>query len=610
MINEMKPFRFWVQSVLPVVYDDSLSYLEIVSKLTVYINKLIENDNYFNQELNEIKAKLDNIGGMIEEDVEEYLDSFVTSEEFISIIDPLIEQYIQETVVRTFPTYGDAVSAGLDSGESFNTLGFRSVNDGGEGTYMVSDTVPSGVSIAYGAKYCAVIGKLNVKALGAYGDGVHDDAEYFTKAGLSQKILYIPEGEYVINSGVSFSNKSIIGSGCIINLSSAVPYDNVYLRWQDKTFGEIKNITFIGGSSDYLAYILGCIGNANCKYEHLIFKNNNGYCLRINGNTYADFSDIYAENITGGEGNPGGIIYGQAVEYSNFNGIKCKRIADHAIYLVHNTHDITISDCELFEAGYNSLTAGAAIVIYGGCERVTINNCVCRSCKNGIDIKHYEEETSPKHVIVIGCICSNNTLDGFTMLGTTGDEVTECQFIDCTAINCGQDGFNIRYVSKSVLVNCNSIMATRDNFQLVDCINCVIDSCCCTLSRAGSIGFSTNRGTQDGTENLTIRNCTCYKEYETAYGYLLRKIKKLNITNCNVIGVNDAYDFNVANSSDIVTNNVMPGKTGKFGISFGNGAPVNYGENIGDLYINTDPTADSIIYQYTAVNTWTAILTR
>ena len=38
----VKPFRFWCQTVLPLVYDDSLSYYELLNKVVFYINKIIE----------------------------------------------------------------------------------------------------------------------------------------------------------------------------------------------------------------------------------------------------------------------------------------------------------------------------------------------------------------------------------------------------------------------------------------------------------------------------------------------------------------------------------------------------------------------------------------
>lgn len=43
-LNQLSTFRFWCQKVLPLVYDDSLSYYEVLCKCVDYINKLIEND--------------------------------------------------------------------------------------------------------------------------------------------------------------------------------------------------------------------------------------------------------------------------------------------------------------------------------------------------------------------------------------------------------------------------------------------------------------------------------------------------------------------------------------------------------------------------------------
>lgn len=41
--HDLSPFRMWCQKVIPLVYDDSLSYYEVLCKLTMYINTLLEN---------------------------------------------------------------------------------------------------------------------------------------------------------------------------------------------------------------------------------------------------------------------------------------------------------------------------------------------------------------------------------------------------------------------------------------------------------------------------------------------------------------------------------------------------------------------------------------
>ena len=44
--HDLHLFRAWCQKVLPLVYDESLSYYEVLCKVCDYINQLIENDQY------------------------------------------------------------------------------------------------------------------------------------------------------------------------------------------------------------------------------------------------------------------------------------------------------------------------------------------------------------------------------------------------------------------------------------------------------------------------------------------------------------------------------------------------------------------------------------
>lgn len=49
-------FKFWCQAVLPLVYDDSLSYYEVLSKMTVYLNQVIDNINATTANVTELEA--------------------------------------------------------------------------------------------------------------------------------------------------------------------------------------------------------------------------------------------------------------------------------------------------------------------------------------------------------------------------------------------------------------------------------------------------------------------------------------------------------------------------------------------------------------------------
>lgn len=62
-----RPFLFWCQKVLPLVYDDSLSYYEVLCKVVDYINQLIAQDKVFaddiesmRKEVAELKSIVDN----------------------------------------------------------------------------------------------------------------------------------------------------------------------------------------------------------------------------------------------------------------------------------------------------------------------------------------------------------------------------------------------------------------------------------------------------------------------------------------------------------------------------------------------------------------------
>lgn len=82
---ELKHFKFWCQKILPLVYDDSLSYYEVLCKVVDYINKLIDDDKIIVKNIDElqkdmtiVKRWIDNFDtGFIEKEVNAYLKKAV-----------------------------------------------------------------------------------------------------------------------------------------------------------------------------------------------------------------------------------------------------------------------------------------------------------------------------------------------------------------------------------------------------------------------------------------------------------------------------------------------------------------------------------------------------
>ena len=101
-------FRFYCQKVLPLVYDTSLSYYEVLCKVVDYLNKTMETVNDLSDEFNNLKTSFDELKEYIDgqiADVYVYIDaklSKYTDEYF----DKLIEEKFLEMIDNGyFPVY-------------------------------------------------------------------------------------------------------------------------------------------------------------------------------------------------------------------------------------------------------------------------------------------------------------------------------------------------------------------------------------------------------------------------------------------------------------------------------------------------------------------------
>lgn len=111
-MSDMPYFRFWCYKVLPLVYDDSLSYYEILCKVVTYINKLIEQDKIFGDELTNLLKEL--------EKVKEWINNFDTS-----FLEELIKKYIATMILIEISNSGYIIYNIPESWKdiTFNTTG-------------------------------------------------------------------------------------------------------------------------------------------------------------------------------------------------------------------------------------------------------------------------------------------------------------------------------------------------------------------------------------------------------------------------------------------------------------------------------------------------------
>lgn len=87
----LETFRFWCFKVLPLVYDDSLSYYEILCKVVDYINKLIEQDKVFGDEIENLKQEISVVQNWIKNFdtsyAEEIIKQYIATMIFVEISD-------------------------------------------------------------------------------------------------------------------------------------------------------------------------------------------------------------------------------------------------------------------------------------------------------------------------------------------------------------------------------------------------------------------------------------------------------------------------------------------------------------------------------------------
>lgn len=87
----LETFKFWCFKVLPLVYDDSLSYYEVLCEVVDYINKLIEQDKVFGDEIEKLKQEISVVQNWIKNFdtsyAEEIIKQYIATMIFVEISD-------------------------------------------------------------------------------------------------------------------------------------------------------------------------------------------------------------------------------------------------------------------------------------------------------------------------------------------------------------------------------------------------------------------------------------------------------------------------------------------------------------------------------------------
>lgn len=288
-MNDLKPFRYWCQKVLPLVYDDSLSYYELLCKVIDYLNKTMENVNILSENFDELQTAFNTLKNYVEnyfnnldvqEEINKKLDEMAKSGELTLLFQKYFNFYVTP---QMYGAKGDGISddtsfiqSALDSGKA---VIFPS------GIYLVSKTIEitddktvigcgltnTTITSNGGASIFNITGKNNlVKNIGIKG---RINTSVLTKPSYGINLAYNGGGEdsrntlsnveiYYFATGVSMTNNT---RSCVLN--------DCKISWCDKA------INCVGTDNNFNNILVSFCKNGITLYNNNLLTNSK--CFEI-----------------------------------------------------------------------------------------------------------------------------------------------------------------------------------------------------------------------------------------------------------------------------------------------------------------------------------------
>ena len=345
---------------LPTSYLETMSYYEMLVWFTNFLR-----DNIIPAVNNNAEAvtELQTLYEELREYVNNYFDNLDIAEEVDAKLEQMAEsgqltdiiaQYLGLAGMITFDTVADMkLAENLVNGSKCATLGYHTVNDGGNAFYKIRQVTNDDVvddkfiielydNLLVGELICDSV---NVKQIGAYGDNTHDDTSTIT-AGVSfclenNRTLFIPSGTY---------------------LCSSLNFKSIKLNCE----GYLNNSNTL---------ILGALSNGSTSTFINLYKCND---VQIEGAKNSEFNIKYCNDLVlYADGETTGI---ESTAYNKINGIRCNNLTLNGInsgWINENKFDIKRCDGDLTITGDGSYAHNNNrfydICIEGSTKKITID---------------------------------------------------------------------------------------------------------------------------------------------------------------------------------------------------------------------------------------------
>lgn len=291
-MNEIKPltpFRFWAQKVIPLVYDESLSYYELLCKVIDYLNKMGVDFNELLENFIELNENFNNLKTWAENEFPEFVNDKLDEMAENGTLTALIAPYLPFVTPEMFGAVGDGLT---DDTEAIQ----NAVNAGNHivfkrtATYKITDSINitsnkvldgDGATIT-NQEPCRIfdkgetpVSKITIKNFNLIGAGKNDTTG--TWPNINSAIVIATEASDIVVENCTFTD---------------FPY-GVFIGGEDGKNATIKDCYFKDCKSAIDTFVTN-----NGKVVHNWFDScTNAIQLETNVNTITN-NFIIAENVT------------------------------------------------------------------------------------------------------------------------------------------------------------------------------------------------------------------------------------------------------------------------------------------------------------------------
>ena len=448
-VKTLRPFTKFIYTIgeLPTSYLISMTYEEQLIWLCNYLtNTVIPTINNNAEAVKEVQDLVTQLQNYINNyfnnlDVQEEINNKLDQMAQDGTLQEIISNYLNSKAIFGFDNLNDMLnSSNLINGSYAETLGFYNKNDGGSALYQIRDKLTNDIidnktiiQMNNENLVAEIVNKdkINIKQLGAKGNGIDNDTESLSIAFNKYNNIYIPNGTYLIHNSLNVrSHTTILGESknAIIKFDTYENINDAKYIFNCSGINDItiKNLTLSGlmASSE--------IDETNCNYYGLRFYNSEN--LLVENCNFIDF-------------------------YRNGGSIR-------------NSKNITIFKC-LFE---NNHTNGIAFT--QNIENLVLtNNIFKNNTYQNINFEDNQTTYIAKNVLISNNNISNDNtgLWAISLIAPTIDDNTKYKYHDIiirdNIINNVDNGITVDYsynveISNNTITNCKSCIKVNANINI------------------------------------------------------------------------------------------------------------------------------------------------